>query len=85
MLFLRESSPGAEKRFSRKIFQIQWNPDFWNLQGKRKFSSKNWRVREIGGKDSVRLRRGKDFSRKVREIEGSRNRDSTVQQTLSNG
>ena len=73
--------------------EIKWNPDFWNLQGKRKLvqeigefekseSSRNRRVREIGGKITVFDRgEGTTFGssyREVRKNEGSRNRDSTV-------
>ena len=62
---------------------IQWNPDFSNLQGKRKL------VREIGEfeKSGVKLQclteeRERLFGssyREVRKNEGSRNRDSTVE------
>ena len=31
------------------LFQIQWNPDFWNLQGKRKLVRKIWEFEKSGG------------------------------------
>jgi len=60
--------------------QLQWNPDFSNLQGKEKFGSKNRKVREIGSKITVfDWGEGTTFGssyREVRKNEGSRSRDS---------
>jgi len=53
------------------------DPDFTNLQGKRKLVSKKRRVREIGGKMTGETTFGSSY-REVRKTEGSRNRDFTA-------
>ena len=57
------------------------SPDFSNLQGNRKLVPEKSGVRNIGGKITVKQIQGKRLLVRVIgvfEIQGSRNRDSTV-------
>ena len=57
---------------ARFTMSLQWNPDFSNLRGKRKFGSKILFVWEIGGNCNVRLRGGKLTSLRSRLSGGSK-------------
>ena len=66
---------------SKQPKQIQWNPDFTNLQGKGKLVRKIGEFEKSGVKLQCLTKEGKRLGssyREVRKTEGLRNRDSTV-------